>query len=72
MKFIVQQLILPRPTFEAILFNSPPTVKVSPVYGTKFSPVASGTSGFEITKDSLNHAFKIVTHAPATVACPAP
>src|SRR5687768_14267340 len=65
-------MLRPLATFEAILLSSPPTVSESPTYGTRTWPVESGTTGFGMTNDSLNHALRIVVHAPATVACPAP
>src|SRR5918996_63391 len=56
----------------ASLFNSPPTVRVAGGAATSVVPAASGTTGGGMTKDSSNHALRIVTHAPATVAWPAP
>ena len=35
-------------------------------------PLLFGTTGSGITHDSSNQAFRMVTQAPATVACPAP
>src|SRR5687767_15293948 len=65
-------MLRPLATFDAILLSSPPTVRESPTYGTRTCPVGSGTTGLGITNDSLNQALRIVTHAPATVAWPAP
>src|SRR5947209_683374 len=56
--------------FAASLFNSPPTVSASPVYGSGLSPEALGITGLGMTELSSKSAFKTVIAAPATVAWP--
>src|SRR6266404_9050186 len=59
-------------TLAASLFNSLPTVSAGPLNASRSVPSALDTTGFGITNDSSNHALRMVTHAPATVAWPAP
>src|SRR5215471_5051560 len=58
----------PSDTFVASLFNSPPTVRGGPLYGSRESPSSEATTGFGMTNVSLKSALSIVTPAAPVTA----
>ena len=70
-KWFVHRRLRPE-AMAGLVHNTRTGTAAYPVHARSDVPDASGTTGRGRTNDSSNHAFRMVTQAPATVAWPAP